>query len=303
MLVEIYYEIDEFVKKHKKFLYQVLRQEGQCTRLYPCHLSLSEIMTILVYYHYSHYKSFKHYYKEHVQKQLSADFPDLVSYNRFIELLPRGLYPMCLFLSSRTALAQKTGIYFIDSAPLEVCHPKRAHQHKVFRGWAKWGKTSKGWFYGLKYHLVVNQKGELMSFYISSGNIADNYPRVLFWLTNHLEGYLFGDKGYLMKEEKKAFVEHDHQLSCFTKNRKNAKKAAQFSKEQQRWSKKRGLIESVVDLHKNHLNIEHSRHRNPLNGFTHIFSALAAYTFYHNKPTAYVYEEKYLLPEHLNLAA
>jgi hypothetical protein len=128
MLVEIYFEIDEFVKKHKEFLYQVLRQEGQCKRLYPCHLSLSEIMTILVYYHYSHYKSFKHYYKEHVQKRLRADFPDLVSYNRFVELLPRALYPMCLFLSSRTVLAQKSGIYFIDSAPLEVCHPKRAHR-------------------------------------------------------------------------------------------------------------------------------------------------------------------------------
>jgi hypothetical protein len=105
---------------------------------------LSEIMTILGYYHYSHYNCFKHYYKEHVEKQLKKDFPHLVSYNRYVELLPRAIYPMCLFLSSRTSLAQRTGIYFIDSAPLEVSHPKRAHQHKVFRGWAKWGKTSTG---------------------------------------------------------------------------------------------------------------------------------------------------------------
>lgn len=41
-------------------------------------------------------------------------------------------------------------------------------------------------------------------------------------------------------------------------------------------AQKRGVIKSVVDLHKNHLNIKHSRHRAPLNGFTHIFSALAA---------------------------
>lgn len=303
MLVEIYFEIDEFVKGNKEFLYQIMQQSGQCQRLYPCSLSLSEIMTILVYYHYSHYNCFKHYYKEHVQKQLKQDFPHLVSYNRFIELLPRALYPMCLFLSHRTALAARTGIYFIDSAPLKVCHPKRAHQHKVFRGWAKWGKTSTGWFYGLKYHIVVNQRGELVSFYLSSANVADNHPWVLFRLTNELEGFLFGDKGYLMNEEKKAFVEHDGRLCCITKNRKNSKKPVELGKEQRDWLKKRGVIESVIDLHKHHLNIEHSRHRAPLNGFTHIFAALAAYTFYHHKPSAYVKDDYYLLPEHTLMAA
>lgn len=303
MLVEVYFEIDEFVKQHKEFLFQILQEQGQCKRLYPCNLSLSEIMTILVYYHYSHYDCFKHYYKEHVQKQLKGDFPDLVSYNRFVELLPRALYPLCLFLSSRMALAEKTGIYFIDSSPLKVCHHKRAHQHKVFKGWAAWGKTSTGWFYGLKYHLVINQKGELVSFYISSGNVADNHPRVLFWLTNKILGYLFADKGYLMNEEKKAFVEHEGDLCCITKNRKNAKKAVNLSKEQQSWLKKRGVIESVVDLQKNHLNIEHSRHRAPLNGFTHILAALTAYTFYKSKPTAYVKDDYYLLPENNLMAA
>ena len=303
MLVEIYFYIDEFLKKNKEFLYQILQQSRQCTKLYPCTLSLSEIMTILVYYHYSHYNCFKHYYKEHVQKQLKSDFPHLVSYNRFIELLPRALYPMCLFLSQRTSLSARTGLYIIDSAPLKVCHPKRAHQHKVFRGWASWGKTSTGWFYGLKYHLVINQKGELVSFYVSAANVADNHPRVLFRLTNELQGFLFADKGYLMNEEKKAFVEHDHQLCCITKSRKNSKKVIQLSKEQHEWLKKRGVIESVVDLHKNHLNIEHSRHRAPLNGFTHIFAALVAYTFYPEKPSAYVSEQTLLLPEHILIAA
>lgn len=303
MLVEIYFEVDEFVKRNQDFLYRILQEQGLCKRSYPCSLSLSEIMTILIYYHYSHYNCFKHYYKEHVQKQLKRDFPDLVSYNRFVELLPKALYPMCLFLSHRTALAQRTGLYFIDSAPLEVCNPKRAHQHKVFKGWARWGKTSKGWFYGLKYHLVVNQVGELVSFYISSGNLPDTHPRALFWLTNLLEGYLFGDKGYLMKEEKKAFTEHEGRICCITKNKKNSKKPVQLTNEQKNWLRKRAVIESVIDLHKKHLNIEHSRHRAPLNGFTHIFAALAAYTFYPDKPSAYVEEQTNLLPEHNLMAA
>jgi hypothetical protein len=299
MLVEIYFEIDEFVKRHNDFIYQLLRESGQYTRAYPCKLSLSEIMTILVYYHYSHYKCFKRYYTEHVAKVLGKDFPDLVSYNRFVELIPRALYPMCLFVAYKTKQSRKTGLYFIDSPPLEVSHPKRAHQHKVFKGWASWGKTSKGWFYGLKYHLVINQYGELMSFYVSSGNISDTNAKVLFLLTNKLKGYLFGDKGYLMNPEKKSFIEHEGRLSCITKSRSNSRNAPELSPEQQSWLKKRG----VIDLQKEHMNIEHSRHRAPLNGFTHIYAALAAYTFYPDKPKAFVENEQQLIPEHLNQAA
>ena len=70
MLVEIYFEIDEFVKQNKKFIYQVLQEEDQCKLLYHYHLSLSEIMAILVFYHYSHNDCFKHYQKEHDKKQL-----------------------------------------------------------------------------------------------------------------------------------------------------------------------------------------------------------------------------------------
>jgi hypothetical protein len=118
---------------------------------------------------------------------------------------------------------------------------------------------------------VVNQKGGLVSFDTSSGNLADNHSRVLFWLTDKLLGYLFGDKSYLMNEEKKAFTGHEGRLCCITKNRKNSKKTAELNKEQQSWLKKRGVIEFVIDLHKNHLNIEHSRHRAPLNGlYSHL---------------------------------
>ena len=303
MLVEIYFEIDEYVKQHKDFISQLLRESGQCRRAYPCKLSLSEIMTILVNYHYSHYKCFKRYYTEHVTKELSKDFPDLVSYNRFVELIPRALYPMCLFIAYKIKQSRKTGLYFIDSAPLEVSHPKRAHQHQVFKGWARWGRTSKGWFYGLKYHLIINQYGELMSFYLSSGNVSDANAKVLFRLTDKLKGYLFGDKGYLMNQEKKELIEHEGRLSCITKSRSSSKNAPKLSPEQQAWLKKRGVIESVIDLHKEHMNIEHSRHRSPLNAFTHIYAALAAYTFYPGKPYVYVKNEQHLIPQYFNQAA
>lgn len=243
-------------------------------------------MTILVYYHYSHYNCFKHYYQDHAQKQLKSDLPDLFSYYRFVELIPRALYPMCLFVADKAKQSRKICLYFIDSVPLKVSHNKRAQQHKVFKGWASGGKTSCGWFYGIKYHIVINQYGELISFYISSGNVADINVKVLFWLTNMLSGYPFGDKGYLMNPEKKAFIEHEGRLCCITKSRSNSKNAPTLNFQQYSWLKKRGLIESVIDLQKNHMNIEHSRHRAPLNGFTPIYAALAAYTFYQHKPKA-----------------
>ena len=106
-----------------------------------------------------------------------------------------------------------------------------------------------------------------------------------------------------MKEEKRAFTEHEGRLFCITKNKKNSKNPVQLTNQQKNWLKKRAVIESVIDLHKKHLNIEHSRHRAPLNGFTHIFAALAAYTFYPDKPSTYVQEQTNLLPAHDLMAA
>lgn len=71
--------------------------------------------------------------------------------------------------------------------------------------------------YGLKYHLIINQKGELMNFYISSGNISDANAKVLFLLTKNLKGWLFGDKGYLIGNEKRDLLEKDGLLRIFSK--------------------------------------------------------------------------------------
>jgi len=58
-------------------------------------------------------------------------------------------------------LGKQTGIYFIDSMIVKVCPIKREKQHKVFRGLAQKGKSSMGWFFGFKLHLVINDHGEL----------------------------------------------------------------------------------------------------------------------------------------------
>lgn len=124
-------------------------------------LCLSKIMTIMIGFHQSCYRNFKTYYLEKVQKHLQANFPRLVSYNHFLEWIPSTLIPLCAYLRSRFGTC--SGISFMDSTSLRVCRNKRISQHKVFQHLAARGKTLVDWFFGFKLHLVVNDKGELLS--------------------------------------------------------------------------------------------------------------------------------------------
>lgn len=287
MLTEIYVEVDDFCKQHFALLTHALRHCGLYKKNHPSQLTLSEVMTILVYYHLSPYKHFKAFYTKHLQTDLKRDFPDLVSYDRFIALVPRALIPMMLFLAYRCQRSLRTGIYYIDSTPLAACHPKRAHQHQVFKGFAEWGKTSAGWFFGLKVHLLINHLGQLVSVRLTTGSVHDSQPKVLFELTKNLVGWVFGDKGYLLNADKKAFVQGDGQLNWGAKPRKGMK-AADWPLAAKRYAKKRGVIETVIGQTKSVCDLEHSRHRSATNGFVNVYSALVAYTYYERKPNARV---------------
>lgn len=295
MLTEIYFHVDEFCKQNSLFLFKLLKENGSYKKKHNCTLTLSEVITILIYYHYSHYKDFKSYYVNLVCKQLNKDFPDLVSYNRFVELIPRALLPISLFVKKGCQQASQTGLYYIDSSPLSVCHPKRVHQHRTFKGLANWGKTSVGWFYGFKYHILINHRGELLRFYFSKASISDNNAKVLFFLTKGLQGSIFADKGYIVNKEKRAFIEQEG-LKMIVKAKKNGKAIAMDIYEKA-YLAKRGMIESVIALHKQVANIEHSRHRSAVNAFTHMMAALAAYNFYPNKPSVEIYPEQWMIPQ------
>ena len=158
-------------------------------------LSLSEIMTIMVYFHASHYRDFKHYYTEYVANHLRSYFPALVSYSRFVELMRRALVPLCTYLHTRKGRC--TGITFVDSTPLAVCHTKRIGRHKVFDGYATRGKCSMEWYFGFKLHLMVNDQGELLAFRVSPGEVDDRDP--VERMAEDLWGHLYGDRGYISK--------------------------------------------------------------------------------------------------------
>ena len=172
MLLELFYEIDNFCKAFVRFWQKFLIKQGLAKRIKPCRLCLSEIMTIVVNFHMSGFRTFKDYYIKYVCKSLRQEFPGLVSYTRFVELMSGALVPLITYLQ-RCRFGKVTGISFIDSTTLRVCNNRRIHQHKTFNSIAQRGKTSMGWFYGFKLHLIVNEKGELLSTMLTPGNIDE----------------------------------------------------------------------------------------------------------------------------------
>ncbi len=244
-------------------------------------LSDSEIITILIAFHGGGFRNFKHFYVHYVCIHLKDCFPDVVSYNRFIELSHRCAVPFMLFLHY-CCRGECTGISFIDSTVLRVCHPKRIKRNKVFKEFGKVGKSTVGWFFGFKLHLIINDKGEILSFYLSQGNTSDNNAKIITRMTKKIFGKVFGDKGYINKALADLLFGDGIQL--ITAVRRNMKQKA-LSNEEKLLLRKRSVIETVNDELKNICQVEHTRHRSLAGFILNIMSAIAAYSFFPKKPS------------------
>jgi hypothetical protein len=277
-LIAMFCDIDDFCKWFEPLYLRRLLQDGQRQRHRPGRLALSEIMTISIFFHRSHYRDFKHYYTDYVEGQRRPYFPALVSYSRFVELMPRAVVPLCGYLHTRKGRCP--GITFVDSTPLAVCHNRRISRHKVFAGYATRGKSSMGWFFGFQLHLMVNDEGELLAFRVTTGEVNDQVPvRRMAW---GLWGQLFGDRGYISRALHKALWARG--LALVTLIRRNmTPRLMRFW--DRRLRRKRFLIETVNDQLKNVSQIEHSRHRS-LTGFMgNLVAGLIAYTYQPKKPS------------------
>jgi len=254
------------------------RRRHHCRPNRKASLSTSEVMTILILFHVSNHRTFKHFYLSHVRPNMRGEFPKLVSYNRFIELIPNALVALIGFLQTRKG--DCSGINFIDSTSLRVCHNFRIHNHRVMAGLAQRGKTSTGWFFGFKLHLVTNDKGELLEVCITPGNVDDRVP--VDTLTKKLWGKLFGDRGYISGPLFERLFGRGLQLITRIKNNMKNRLMPLFDKLLLR---KRGIIESIIDQLKNISQIEHSRHRGVPQYFADILAGLIAYTYREKLPS------------------
>ena len=275
-LLELFCHVDDFCQLFTRQQVAALpatsgkrvRQPGLCA---------SEIMTIVIHFHQAGYRNFKTYYTEHVQTYLSAEFPELVSYSRFVSLMPRVVLLLWAYLLTRCGGC--TGIAFIDSTSLRVCHNRRISRHRVFARHARRGHTSMGWFYGFKLHLIVNDCGELLAFTLTSGNVDDRTP--VPQLAQHLFGKLFGDKGYLSQPLFEQLFAQGLQL--ITSIRSNMKNRL-MPLVDRLLLRRRYIIETINDQLKNQSQIEHSRHRSPTNFVVNVLAGMIAYTHQPKKP-------------------
>jgi hypothetical protein len=277
-LLELFCDVDDFWQGFVSQWHQQLLEQDTMKRVRQTQLSESEIMTIIIHFHQSGYRNFKSYYTKHVMEHLHSAFPDLVSYQRFVALMPRVGIPLLAYLQH--CKGQCTGLSFVDATSIAVCHNKRISRHKVFDGFAERGKTTMGWFYGFKVHLVVNERGELLAFQLTAGNVDDRKP--LLDMTKALFGKLFGDKGYISQKLFEQLFANNIQL--ITMVRKNMKNRLVLL-EDKLMSRKRSIIETINDQLKNISQIEHSRHRSVNNFFVNLVAGLIAYCHQDKKPS------------------
>ena len=279
-LTAIFCDIDDFCIEYDKYCKTYMLTDGLHNPL-KTSMHLSEIMTIAVYFHLSHYREFKWYYLKYICGHMKGCFTRLLSYNRFVEVMQNAAAPLTLYLMKHS-LGKCSGINFWDSTPLEVCDTRRIHSHKVFDGLAQRGKSSTGWFFGFKLHIAVNDKGEIIAFCLTSGNVDDRDWAVISRLTREMFGKVFADRGYLSASLfKKLYSQGIHLITKIKKNMKN--KLMDINDKV--LLRKRAIIECVNDFLKNICQIEHSRHRSVAGFLVNVISALVAYSFLPKKPS------------------
>lgn len=276
-ITEIFYLIDEFCIEFEKTTKKHLI--GNKPKRKP-RMSSSEVISIMTLFHMGNFRNMKHFYLYYVQKHMKSEFPKTVSYNRFLELMQNSTLPMSLFLKT-CCMGDSTGISFIDSTPIRVCKNKRIKRNKVFNGLAQLGKSTVGYFFGFKLHIVVNDKGELLNFVITPGNVDDREPLKNPAFIKNLKGKLYADKGYISKELTQIlFLDGLHLITSIRNNMKNVL----MELKDKIMIRKRSIIETINDELKNICQIEHSRHRSFNNFITNLISGLIAYSFFPKKP-------------------
>src|SRR5215472_15009682 len=279
-LVEVFCEVDDFCKAFQPQWAAHQLAAGDQPRGPKSNLADSELITLLLMLHSSGFKYLKNFYNSPMGAVLRHYFPGMPCYERFVTLQQRGFVPLMCFMFSR--MGRKTGIYYIDSTALPVCHNRRIGRHKTFKGLAARGKTSMGWFFGFKLHLVFNHLNEIVAVKLTPGNVHDGAP--VEQLTQNLTGKLFGDKGYLGKKRAAALLKRG--LVLMTKVRKNMK-ALPVTLTDKLLLNARNMAETIIGHIKAFSSLNLPKHRAPLNAFLHLLAALTAYQLNPIKPQAY----------------
>jgi hypothetical protein len=278
-ILELFCDVDDFCQQYWPIWEQQLLTDGTRQRRRTTRMAPSELLTLVILFHASQYRTFKAFYLEYVSVRLTKEFPHLVGYRRFVDLMPSLIVPLEAYLRHR--MGRCTGVSFVDSTPLAVCKNPRIAQHRVFAGLAQRSQTSVGWFYGFKLHGIINDRGEFLAIQLTAGNVDDRRPVPL--MVARLFGKLFGDRGYVsaaLGEE----LRQAHGLQVIVRPRKNMA-APSLDPTDASLLRHRAVIESVWQRLKHGCQIEHTRHRSVANFVVNLLAGLVAYCLQPIKPS------------------
>jgi Transposase DDE domain len=281
-LLDIFCPIDDFCQETLAQM-RAFQLPAKGARQRKRSLCQSEIITLLVAFQISGYRDFKTFYLGCICQNHRAEFPGLVAYNRFIEFVPSVLILLHAYL--KTHLGTCTEISFLDSTKLEACHDARRKSYKTLAGQVARGKTSTGWFFGFKLHLVFNDIGEILDFRLTPGNVDDRKP--VPDLLKKIFGKVYADKGYVSKALFATLFEQGVEL--ITK-RKKGMKPAMMRLWDRLMLRKRALAETIIDQLKNICQVQHTRHRAASGFLANLFAALTAYCLLPKKPSLHLRE-------------
>ncbi|MDE2422556.1 MAG: IS982 family transposase [Gammaproteobacteria bacterium] len=270
---ELFCLIDDFCIRFKPIYFKSLKDSGVIKRCRSAFLELSEIIFLATWFHLSHFKTFKHFIA-FIRFYHRKDFKKLPSYQRINALVAQHALAITAFFEALLVKANHDHIHFVDSTPLTVCKNTRINRHRTFRNTAGRGKSSTGWFYGFKLHLIVNRACEIVSALVTAGNVSDVCVLFPLFQRHPIQGKLFGDRGYISKFYKDLLS--IRQCEMVTRARANMPQTV-FSEEDEHYMCQRNLIETVNSQLKDDLGIEHSRHRSWQGYIAHIYASLIAY--------------------------
>ena len=275
--IKIFVLVDDFCKIFQEALKKQLIEKGK-RRDRGGKLSLSEQISIMIFYHLSPYKNLKTYYEHFIEK--GDLFMQVPCYDRFIQIMPKIFLAMAIMLHYLSG--KKTGVYIADSTHISVCKNVRISRHKTFEGLAKRGKTTMGWFYGFKLHMIINDRGEIIAVRITPGNTDDRAALEEMLNKTTLKGKCFADKGYISKGLFAKFYKKG--LQIITGIKRNMKNYLMPILDKL-FLRKRYVIESIFGILKENFNLHPAKHRSPTNFFVSLLAALLAYQIKPTKPT------------------
>jgi hypothetical protein len=268
--------VDDFCKIYQEWIKHKLLQNNK-QRLREGKLSLSEAVSIMIFYHFSPYKNFKLYYNTTITT--GNLFKNPPCYDRFIQIIPSLFIPLIVMLHYLSA--RKTRIYYVDSTYFAVCKNVRIFSHRTFKGLAARGHSSIDYFYGFKLHMIINDLSEIVAIKITQGNVDDRKAFEAMATAKNLRGKCYGDKGYLSKA---LFAQLYRQgLVLITGIKKNMKNYL-IPMLDKILLRKRFIIETIFGYIKEQFNITPSKHRSPSNFFASLFAAIIAYQIKPSKP-------------------